>query len=221
KLAIIDDRTAYGQGLADEFEKAAKALGADIVKREFTNDKATDFTAILTSIKGVNPDAIFYGGMDAQGGPMARQMQKLGIKSRLIGGDGLQSPVFLQLAGDAAEGQFSTQAGAPKDQQPGYTAFADKLKAKYKQEIQMYATYAYDSAKVLIEAMKEADSVDPAKYLPALAQTQYSGATGDIAFDNKGDRKNAAVTVYQVKGGKWEVVDVVGGSAANAPQKGQ
>ena len=221
KLAIIDDRTAYGQGLADEFEKAAKALGADIVKREFTNDKATDFTAILTSIKGVNPDAIFYGGMDAQGGPMARQMQKLGIKSRLIGGDGLQSPVFLQLAGDAAEGQFSTQAGAPKDQQPGYTAFADKLKAKYKQEIQMYATYAYDSAKVLIEAMKKADSVDPAKYLPALAQTQYSGATGDIAFDNKGDRKNAAVTVYQVKAGKWEVVDVVGGSAANAPEKSQ
>ena len=221
KLAIIDDRTAYGQGLADEFEKAAKALGADIVKREFTNDKATDFAAILTSIKGVAPDAIFYGGMDAQGGPMARQIQKLGLKAKLIGGDGLYSPEFLKLAGDAAEGQYSTQAGAPKEQQPGYASFAEKLKAKYKQEIQMYATYSYDSAKVMVEAMKKANSTEPAKYLPELAKTNYDGATGHIEFDEKGDRKNAAVTVYQVKGGKWDVVDVVGGSANAAPQQGK
>ncbi len=221
KIAIIDDRTAYGQGLADQFEQAAKAAGAEVVKREFTNDKATDFSAILTSIKGAAPDLVFYGGMDAQAGPMAKQMGKLGLKARLMGGDGLQTPVFLQLAGEAAEGQFASQAGAPRDKLPGYASFSEKLKAKFNTEVQLYAPYAYDAAKLLVAAMKRADSTSPAKYLPEVGKTDFDGATGKIKFDEKGNRVNPAVTIYQAKGGKWEVVDVVGGGADTAPQQGK
>ncbi|MBI2509765.1 MAG: branched-chain amino acid ABC transporter substrate-binding protein, partial [Betaproteobacteria bacterium] len=119
RIAIIDDRTAYGQGLADEFEKAAKAGGANVVGREFTSDKATDFRSILTSVKAKKPDLVFYGGMDGQAGPMAAQMKSLGIKARFLGGDGAQSAEFIKLAGPAAEGVIASSPGLPLDKMPG------------------------------------------------------------------------------------------------------
>ncbi|HJV07828.1 MAG TPA: branched-chain amino acid ABC transporter substrate-binding protein [Chromobacteriaceae bacterium] len=213
KIAIIDDRTAYGQGLADEFEKAAKAKGAQIVKREFTTNNATDFNAILTSIKATQPDVIFYGGMDAQAGPLAKQMQRLGIKSKLLGGDGLQSPEFIKLAGDAAEGQYGSSCGMPPSKMPGFAAFNEKFKKKFGTDVQIYAPFEYDAVRVLVDAMKRAKSTDPKVYLPEISKTNYTGVTGKITFDDKGDIKNGAVTVYQVKGGKWQVVSTVGGSA--------
>lgn len=216
KVAIIDDRTAYGQGLADEFEKAIKAKGGAIVKREFTTNTATDFNAILTSIKGSAPDVIFYGGMDAQAGPLAKQMQRLGIKAKLMGGDGWQTPEFIKLAGEASEGQYSSSCGMPRDKMPGFAAFNDKFKAKYNTEVQIYAPYEYDAVRVLVEAMKRAGSTDPKTYLAEVGKTNYTGVTGPIAFDEKGDIKDGAVTVYQVKTGKWEVVSTVGGPAAAA-----
>ena len=103
-VAIIDDRSAYGQGLADEFEKAVVAAGGKVVAREFTNDKATDFAAILTKIKSKKADVIFYGGMDAQGGPMVKQMKSLGLKAKFLTGDGGCTPEFIKLAGAASEG---------------------------------------------------------------------------------------------------------------------
>ncbi len=118
KIVIVDDRTAYGQGLADEFEKAVKAAGGEVAKREFTNDKATDFAAILTSIKGVNPDVVFYGGADAQSAPMAKQMKRLGLKAPLISGEMTKTPNFLQLAGKEAEGSIASLAGLPLEQMP-------------------------------------------------------------------------------------------------------
>jgi branched-chain amino acid transport system substrate-binding protein len=127
KIAIIDDRTAYGQGLADEFEKAAKAAGGEIVAREFTNDRATDFTAILTSIKGKTPDLVFFGGMDPQGGPMAQQMKRLGLTARLLGGDGLQNVNFLKLAGADAEGVVASSPGLPIDSMPGGPDFRKRF----------------------------------------------------------------------------------------------
>ncbi len=98
KVAIIDDKTAYGAGLAEETEKAVKAAGGTIVAHEFTNDKATDFKAILTKIKAKNPDIIMYGGMDAQGGPMVKQMKELGMKAKYIAGDGVCSAEWPKLA---------------------------------------------------------------------------------------------------------------------------
>lgn len=209
-VAVIDDRTAYGQGIADEFVKAAEAKGAKVVKREFTSNTATDFMAILTSIKAAKPDLVFFGGMDAQGGPLAKQMKKLGLEVKLLGADGIYSPEFLKLAGEAAEGHYASFIGMPRDQMPGFASFNEKFKAKYG-EVQMYSPYAYDAVRVMVEAMKKADSVDPATFAPKLAETEYAGVTSKVKFDDKGDLVNGAVTVYQVKDGKWETLQTVGG----------
>jgi branched-chain amino acid transport system substrate-binding protein len=208
KIAIIDDRSAYGQGLADEVEKAAKAMGAEVVAREYTSDKATDFTAILTSIKGKGPDAIFFGGMDPQAAPMVQQMKRLGITARFLGGDGAQTAEFLHLAGADGEGVIASNPGLPLAGMPGGKDFEQRFTAKYG-KIQNYSPYAYDAVMVMVGAMQRADSADPKQYLAELAKTSYSGVTGNIQFDQKGDLSGGSVTLYQVKGGKWEPLETV------------
>lgn len=208
KVAIIDDRTAYGQGLADEFEKAAKAAGATVVAREYTSDKATDFAAILTSIKGKSPDLVFFGGMDPQGGPLAQQLKRLGLSAKLLGGDGLQNINFIKLAGADGEGVIASSPGLPLDAMPGGADFKKRFEAKYG-PIQVYAPYAYDAVQVLVAAMKRADSADPAKVLAALPQTDHAGVSGPLRFDAKGDTAGGAVTLYQVKNGAWAVLETV------------
>jgi branched-chain amino acid transport system substrate-binding protein len=210
-IVIIDDRSAYGQGLADEFEKAATAAGATILAREFTDTTKTDFTAILTSIKGKNPELIFYGGMDAQAGPMMKQIHNLGITAKYLAGDGVQTGEFLKLAGDAANGVYASSPGVPLANMPQGPAFQEKYKAKFNQDIQLYAPYAYDAMNVIIEAMKKAGSTDPAKYLPELAKIQHQGVTGNISFDDKGDVKGGGISLYQAKDGKWEYIETIGG----------
>lgn len=217
-VAIIDDRTAYGQGLADEFEKGATAAGAKVVTREFTNDKATDFAAILTKIKSKKADVIFYGGMDAQGGPMVKQMKSLGVKAKYLSGDGSCTPEFIKLAGAASEGQYCSLPGVPLDQMPGGKAFSDAFTAKYGQ-IQLYAPYVYDATMVLVDAMKRANSVEPAKYLPEIGKSSYQGVTAKIEFDEKGDLKGGAISLYQVKDGKWEYRETIGGAPAAEAKK--
>lgn len=213
RVAIVDDRTGYGQGLADEVEKAVKASGGELVAREYTSDKATDFSAILTSIKGKNPDVLFFGGMDPQGAPMAKQMRSLGLKARFLGGDGLQTTEFLKLASAAAEGVTASSPGLPIDTMPGGKAFRDKFTAKYG-VIQTYAPYAYDAATAMILAMEKAGSAEPAKYLPELSKLRFTGVTGEIGFDAKGDVLGGAITLYRVKAGKWQVVETVVSGAA-------
>lgn len=208
RIAVIDDRTAYGQGLADQFEKAARAAGGEIIAREFTSDRATDFTAILTSIKGKNPDVVFFGGMDAQAGPMTIQMRRLGLTARLLGGDGVMTREYLKLAGDSAEGVTASSPGLPIDDMPGGPEFRKKFESRFG-IIQIYAPYAYDAVYVLVDAMRRADSAEPARVLAALPATDYNGVTGRIRFDAKGDTTGGAVTLYQVKNGKWEVLETV------------
>jgi len=223
KVAIADDATAYGEGLANEVEKTLKAAGVQVVAREKTNDKATDFKAILTKIKGRNPDAVFYGGMDATGGPMLKQARELGIKATFAYGDGACTAEMNKLAGEkAAEGMICSQAGIPT--QMASKAFVDAFNAKYG-EIKQYAPYYYDGANLLIAAMQKADSPDPAKYLPELHKISYDGATGHIEFDDKGDRKDAEITIFEMKNGKVDPVAIVkagkttkiGDTAAAAP----
>ncbi|MDD4929017.1 MAG: branched-chain amino acid ABC transporter substrate-binding protein [Gallionella sp.] len=209
KIAIIDDRTAYGQGLADEFIKAARAAGAEIVAHEYTSDKSVDFTSVLTAVKGRAPDLLFYGGMDAQGGPMARQIKALALNVKLMMGDGGYTPEFVKLAGAAAEGTYASLPGVPLDKMPGGQEFSARFVAKY-QPIQLYAPYCYDAVNVMIAAMQKADSVEPAKYMPALANISHQGVTANIQFDDKGDLKGGAVTLYQVKQGKWQPLETVG-----------
>ena len=203
-VAVIDDRTAYGQGLADEFEKAAAAAGAQVLVHEFTNDKATDFKAILTTIKAKKPDVIFFGGMDSVGGPMLRQMKQLGIPAKLVGGDGLCTSQMIQLSAEALgdDRVFCVEAGGVDgDEVSGNEKFRADFKAKYQVDVQAYSPYAYDGVKLLAQAMQAAGSAEPAKYLPELKKIQYQGASGKVEFDDKGDRKNAALTLYTFRNG--------------------
>ena len=211
-VAVIDDKTPYGQGLADEVEKAIKASGGKVAAREHTTDKSVDFAAILTTIKGRKPDVVVFSGIDPQAGPMAKQMKALGIKAKFLGGDGWQTPNFIKLAGADAEGAMASVPGLPKDQMPGGKEFLDRFKAKYGAEVELYAPFGYDIVHVLVEAMKRAGSADPAKYLPEVGKTDYKGVIGPIAFDDKGDIKDGPITIFVVKDGKWEPLETVGGA---------
>ena len=212
-IVTIDDRTAYGQGVAEEFAKAVKASGGTIQDQQFTTDKATDFTAILTAVKAKKPDVIFYGGMDAVAGPMIRQMKQLGINAKFMGGDGICSGELPKLAGGAmADGQVvcAEAGGVEGAQKVGMDKFREDFKKKYGVDVQIYAPYVYDALNVMVAAMVKAGSSDPAKYLPVLAKTEgYKGVTGTIAFDDKGDIKNGALTLYTYKGDKREQMAVV------------
>jgi branched-chain amino acid transport system substrate-binding protein len=205
-IAVIDDRTAYGQGVAEEFTKAAEAAGAKIVDKQFTNDKATDFNAILTAIKAKKPDVIFFGGMDAVAGPMLKQMKSLGIKAKYMGGDGICTADLIKFAGDALgdEQVYCAEAGGVEGEaKAGMDEFRNRIKTTYNAEVQLYAPYVYDAVKVMVAAMVKANSSDPAKYLPVLAATtDYKGVTGPISFDEKGDIKNGALTLLTYKGGQ-------------------
>ena len=211
-VVVIDDRTAYGQGVAEEFEKAVKAAGGAIGGHEFTTDKSTDFNAILTKLKGAKPDVLFYGGMDAVAGPMLRQAKQLGITVKFMGGDGICTNELSKLAGDAlADDQVvcAEAGGVDGDLKPGLEKFKADFMAKNKVDVKLYAPYVYDAVKVLATAMQKAGSEDPAKYLPELAKIEYKGITGNIAFDEKGDIKNGALTLYTYKGGNREQLAVV------------
>jgi branched-chain amino acid transport system substrate-binding protein len=212
-IAVIDDRTAYGQGVADEFEKGVKAKGGAIAAREFTNDKATDFTAILTSIKAKKPDVVFYGGMDAVAGPLIRQMKQLGLNAKVVGGDGVCTAELPKLSGGTmADGQvYCAEAGGVEgEQKVGMEKFRVDFKKRMGVDVQIYAPYVYDAVNVLVDAMVKAGSSDPVKYLPVLAKTaDYKGVTGNISFDEKGDIKNGALTLYTYEGGKRKEVSVI------------
>jgi branched-chain amino acid transport system substrate-binding protein len=212
-IAVIDDRTAYGQGVADEFEKGVKSAGGAIVGREFTSDKAADFMAILTAIKAKKPDVVFFGGMDSVAGPMLRQMKQLGIDAKLVGGDGVCTAELPKLAaGNMADGQVvcAEAGGVEGVQKKGMEAFRTRFKAATKLDVQVYAPYSYDAVGVLVAAMVKAGSHEPAKYLPVLAQTEgYQGVTGTIGFDAKGDVRNGALTLFTYKAGAREAIGVV------------
>jgi branched-chain amino acid transport system substrate-binding protein len=212
-IAVIDDRTAYGQGVADEFEKAVKAAGGTIVGREFTNDKATDFMPILTTLKGKKPDVVFFGGMDAVAGPMLKQMKSLGVSAKFMGGDGICTGELSKLAGDAmADGQVvcAEAGGVEGAQKKAMDDFGVRYQKRFNDDVKLYAPYVYDAVNLMADAMVKAKSSDPAKYLPVLAKTTgYKGVTGTISFDDKGDVKNGALTLYTYKAGKRDMLSVV------------
>ncbi len=212
-IAVIDDRTAYGQGVADEFEKAVMAAGGTVVGREFTNDKATDFMPILTTLKGKKPDVVFFGGMDAVAGPMLRQMKSLGLSVKFMGGDGICTAELSKLAGDAmADNQVvcAEAGGVEGSQKKAMDDFGVRYKKRFNDDVKLYAPYVYDAVNLMVDAMVNAKSSDPAKYLPVLAKTSgYKGVTGTISFDEKGDVKNGALTLYTYKAGKRDILSVV------------
>jgi branched-chain amino acid transport system substrate-binding protein len=211
-IAVIDDRTTYGQGVAAEFARGAKGPGVKIVDKQFTTASATDFTAILTAIRAKKPDLVFFGGMDAVAGPMLKQMRALGIEARFMGGDGMCTEALGRLAGPAVgEGKVvCAEAGGVKGAQEQKMAdFRARFKQKTGIEVQLYAPYVYDAVMVMASAMQNAKSADPARYLPELKKIKYEGVTGTIQFDPAGDILNGALTLYTYKGGKRTRMDVI------------
>jgi branched-chain amino acid transport system substrate-binding protein len=203
--AIIDDRTAYGQGVATVFKKVAAEKGIKVVDEQFTTDKATDFMAILTAIKAKNPDGIFFGGMDPQAGPMLRQMEQLGMTNvKYFGGDGICTSEIAKLAAGAKtlSNVVCAEGGASLAKMPGGTAWKAKYDAKYPGQFQVYSPYTYDATMLLVDAMKRAGSWDPKVYTPELAKSNYKGVTANIAFEPNGELKNPAITLYVYKDGK-------------------
>ena len=208
-VAVIDDATAYGEGIANEVEKTLKAANVNVLPREKGTDKTTDWKAVLTKVKGKSPDAVFYGGMDATGGPLLKQGRELGVTAVFSFGDGACTDDMTKLAGAAADGLLCSQAGLPP--QAADKKFIDAYKKRFNADPILYAPFTYDAANLLIEAMKKANSANPEKYLPELAKIEYPGATGKIAFDAKGDRKDAEMTIFTMKGGKLEPIAIIKG----------
>jgi len=208
-VAVIDDATAYGEGIANEVEKTLKAANIKVLPREKGTDKTTDWKAVLTKVKGKNADAVFYGGMDATGGPLLKQGRELGVKAVFSFGDGACTDDMTKLAGAAADGLLCSQAGLPP--QAADKKFLDAYKKKFNVDPIIYAPFTYDAANIMIDAMKRANSADPAKYLPELAKSNYKGATGQISFDEKGDRKDAEMTIFTMKDGKLTPIAIIKG----------
>ncbi|QWD90467.1 branched-chain amino acid ABC transporter substrate-binding protein [Polynucleobacter sp. MWH-Braz-FAM2G] len=208
-VAIIDDSTQYGKGLADEFEKTIKAAGLKVVTREASNNKATDFKAILTKVKGSKPDVIMYGGMDATGGPLAKQAAELGIQAKVVGGDGMCTEKLIELAGEAVVNVTCSEAGMALSKMAQGADFQKRYKERFNSDVQIYAPFTYDAVYVLVDSMKRANSTDPAKILAVMPDTKMQGLVGNIAFDNKGDMKEGVITLYDFKDKKKTVFDVI------------
>ncbi|MBJ9976342.1 branched-chain amino acid ABC transporter substrate-binding protein [Pseudomonas sp. S75] len=208
RIAIFDDRTAYGQGLADEVAKAVKAANGNVVVREYSNDKTTDFNAILTTAKARQADAVFFAALDYQAAAMAKQMKNLGLKARFMNIGNLPNDSFKQMAGSAAEGTYAWNYGTPLLEMPKGAAFERKLKDTFGVGVVQSSPAAYDATWAAIQAMVTAGSDDPKLYLPVLKQQRYEGVTGTIAFDEQGNLKNPAATVFQFIDGGWKTLSV-------------
>ncbi|ANB73746.1 branched-chain amino acid ABC transporter substrate-binding protein [Paraburkholderia phytofirmans] len=209
RIAIVDDSTVYGKGLADEFAKTVLASGAKIVARETTNDRATEFQAVLGKIKSVQPDVIMFGGMDATGGPFTKQAAALGIRAKILGGDGVCTDKVGELAGTAVQNLVCSEAGLALSKMDKGADFEKKYVDRFHTPVQIYAPFTYDAVYVIVDAMKRANSIEAPKVLAAMPSTDYNGVIGHIAFDDKGDLKEGAITLYDFKDGKKAVLDVV------------
>jgi len=201
-VGVIDDRTAFGQGIATEFTKEAKAAGLTVAGHEFTTDKATDFSTILTALKAKKVDAIFFGGYAPQAAPMARQMKQLGLSAKLLGGDTLCSTEMPKLGGDAVgENVLCAQGGAILGKQAGGPAFKAKYQQRFKRDPDVYAPSYYDQTLMIAEAIRATGSLDPAVVGAQLHKASYQGVAATYAYDAAGNMLKSAVTVYQFKNG--------------------
>ena len=208
-VAILDDATQYGKGLADQVEKTMKDGGSNVVNREAATDKTTDFKAVLTKIKGLNPDFVFWGGMDDTAATLVKQMKELGITAKLVAADGACTDKFIELSAAAGKGTICSVAGMPLEKMAkGKDFVANYEKAFAGQKVQIYSPFSYDATYAIVEAMKIANSTDPEAIAAAMAKVNFEGLIGQIAFDDKGDIKGGAISIFEAKD-KLEVVDII------------
>lgn len=205
RVAVIDDRTAYGSGVADVFVKQAGKNGLTVVAREYGTDKSTDFKGILTRIKAENPQVVFYGGYYAQAAYLARQMNDLGMKAALVGGDGICSPEFSKLSNNALDDRmFCAQGGTPLDSLPAGKAFRAKFNSTFNADVDTYSPAFYAATLVVADAMQKANSTSAPVFSKVMSEATFNSMLGPVKFDAQGDWVHAPVTVYRLTGGKLE-----------------
>lgn len=207
KIYVIDDKTTYGKGLADEFEKEARKLGAEILGHESITQGDKDFTPLLTKIKPLQPELIYYGGIYPEGALLLRQARALDVKATFMGGDGIATPIFTELATkEIAEGTFATMVGGDMHKMPAAGAFIALYEKKFG-VLGQWSAYGYDAANILMEAARKAGGQDRAAVLKAMREIpEFKGITGTVVFDEKGDNKNQFIGIFQVKDGKLEYI---------------
>lgn len=213
RIAVLDDQTAFGAGLANQFIKGVQANGGNVIDHQYVTDKTLDFSGVLTAIKAKRPDLVFFGGLDAEAAPLVRRMRQLHIQAPLLGAGGFVSQTFLKLSDPAGDGVTALEPGRPLERMPGGAAFDAQYRARWHAPIELHAPFAYDAAATLIAATQQANSLAPKKIVQTLHAMHRDGVTGTIAFDAQGNLVDPAYTIYQVKDGKWAVVDVLGGGA--------
>ena len=207
KLFIIDDRTTYGKGLADEFHKEAANLGMEILGHEGITQGDKDFTPLITKIKPLNPDLIYFGGIYPEGALLVRQARGVGIQTPFMGGDGLATPIYIELAtAEISEGTYATMVGGDMHLVPAAEKFIHDYETKYG-TLGQWSAYGYDTGNVLIAAIRKAGVKDRAAVLKAMRDIpSFPGITGDVIFDEKGDNKNQFIGIFKVTAGKLSYV---------------
>lgn len=201
RVAVIHDKTAYGQGVAEEFRKQVEKNGATVVGFEGIQLGDRDFRSVLTKLKAANPQAIYFGGVFSEGGLLVRQARDIGYKGVFMASEANYDPVFITVAGPAAEGAYVTFLGSTPDLLPAAKAFRDNYRAAYPgQEIKSYDGYGYEVGNLLVDALINAGP-DRAKIISYLHNVTFQGILGETKFDEKGDTLNKTITLFQVRNG--------------------
>lgn len=221
KVYVLNDKTAYGQGLSAEVEKTLKAKGIAIVGSEGTEEKA-NFQPLITKIRALNPDAIYFGGIYDQIGVFAKQLRQAGINIPVMGGDGLDSGELLRIAGDGAKNIYFTTVAAPASEFNTAKNMISRYKKAFDKDAEGFSVMAYDSMKVILKGVRTAmgnskDVPSRKMVMDAIRKTNYNGLTGNIQFNSVGDRLKAKLFVVQVGNDlKTKVAGIVN---VNAPKK--
>lgn len=210
RIFVIDDKTTYGKGLADEFQKTALALGVQIIGHEGITQGDKDFTPLLIKIKSDPPDLIFFGGIYPEGALLIKQARDLALNSQFIGGDGLMDPTLINLATPkASEGVYASMIGADVYSILKAKDFIKAYEAVYG-PIAAYSAYGYDTANLLIEAIRLAGKVDREAVIQSIRHlTDFHGILGPVQFDQFGDNVHNWISIYVVKEGHWQFVQSV------------
>ncbi|HEX5867050.1 MAG TPA: branched-chain amino acid ABC transporter substrate-binding protein [Beijerinckiaceae bacterium] len=209
KVAIIDDKTPYGKGLADETRKAMNGKGLKETMSESVNTGEKDYSALVSKIKQANVDVVYFGGLHTEAGLIIRQMRDQGVKAPLMGGDGIVSAEFVSIAGPGAEGTLMTFSPDPRKNPNAKDAVA-KFKAK-NIDPEAYTLYAYAAVQILKAAAEQAKSTDSKKIAEVMKQGKpFKTVIGDISFDKKGDITRPDYIMYEWKKGQDGKIDYSG-----------